>query len=51
MDPRWNIALKNVHALFFLVVGDVFQKQNRYDTVGNEYGTDILIISKTIVVD
>jgi hypothetical protein len=26
-------------------------KQNQYDIVGNEYGTDILVISKTIAVD
>ena len=22
IDPRWNVVLKSVHALFFLVVGD-----------------------------
>jgi hypothetical protein len=27
------------------------QKQNRYDIVRNEYGADILVISKMIVVD
>ena len=27
------------------------RKQNRYDIVGNEYGADIPVISKTIVVD
>ena len=23
MDPRWNVAPKSVHVLFFLVVGDI----------------------------
>jgi hypothetical protein len=27
------------------------RKRNRYDIVGNEYGADIPVISKTIVVD
>jgi len=22
-DPRWNVASKNIHTLFFLVVGDI----------------------------
>jgi hypothetical protein len=56
MGGRGNIRDENdrkrsIGGQITFVFTSFSQKRNRYDIVGNEYGADIPVISKMIVVD
>jgi hypothetical protein len=46
-----NDRKRSIEGQITFVFTSFSRKRNRYDIVGNEYGADISVISKTIVVD